>query len=542
MKKCLRRLNSGRPRAVFWLGLSAVLVFAACGSKPAPRNLILVTLDTTRADHISAISPGRASTPNLDWLAGQGTLYKNCYSLIPITMPSHASIFYSAPPHRLKNYNNGQRLRNLEGKEPLASVFARNGFATGAFVSLGVVRRQFGLDNGFKTYIDDFPPDRGYLSAGEVNAGVLPWLESHKDTPFFAWIHYSDPHEPYTPPGEPNDLDIYVNDKLIGTYCLSDYAIHSAELPLQTGYNEIRFEVKNDNLEFPYQARFDLWEFKGPEDESGLKIEHYRNWYIRHDDGICFFKRTASVFVSNTGKPRRAAMNFRGRLILPIDSTVRRDYAREVEYMDGEIGRLWTKLKDLGLFETTAIVVAGDHGEGLGEYNTEGGDRHIGHIHFLQDVYMHVPLIISSPAGRARPSVREEFVTLLDIAPTIAGIMGFKRPSYFQGRDLARLRKGERLDVFEETYAPEAEKDRFGLLSYPWHLIFTPAANRHELYNLKADPAESNDLARKDSLPEEVIALNRTLEARAREVLKTKEPAKLQKDAEDILRSLGYIK
>jgi hypothetical protein len=323
---------------------------------------------------------------------------------------------------------------------------------------------------------------------------------------------------------------------------LSDYAVHSAELPLAAGDNEIRFEVKNDNTEFPYQARFDLWEFKGPEDESGLKIEHYRNWYIRHDDGISFFKKTASVFVSNAGKPRRAAMNFRGRLILPIDTTLRHNYRREIEYMDGEIGRLWTKLKDLGIFEKTAIVVVGDHGEGLGEYNTELGDRHIGHIHYLQDVYMHVPLIVSSPAGRARPSVREEFVTLLDVAPTIAGIMGFKRPAHFQGRDLARLHGGERLEVFEETYAPEAEKDRFGLLSYPWHLIFTPSGNRHVLYNLEADPAESNDLARTEGLPEKVIALNRTLEARAREVLKTKEPAKTQKDAVDILRSLGYIK
>jgi len=541
----MKRLPSSHPRGVarVWgFIFAAALIFAACGSKQAPRNLILITLDTTRADHIGAISPGRAATPNLDGLAGQGTLYKNCYSLIPITMPAHAAIFYSEPPHSLKATNNGQVFRNPKGLTSLAGIFVKNGFATAAFVSLGVVRRQFGLDKGFETYVDEFPQGRGYLNAGEVNAKAFPWLESHKGGPFFAWIHYSDPHEPYTPPGAPNDLDLFVDDQLVGSFCLSDYAIHTADLPLRTGYNEIRFEVKNENPEFPYQARFDLWEFKGPEDETGLKIEHYRNWYIRRDDGIIFFKKSASVFVSNTGKARKAAMTFRGKLILPIDTTLRRNYAREVEYMDGEIGRLWAKLKELGLYETTALVVVGDHGEGLGEYNNEAGDRYIGHIHFLQDVYMHVPLIISPPARRARPAVREEFVTLLDVAPSIAGIMGFKRPSYFQGRDLGHLANGERHEILEETYAPEAEKDRFGLLSYPWHLIFTPAGNRHEVYNLKKDPAESDNLAREAALPAEVIALNQRLEAKAREFLKVKETTKIDEGAKDILRSLGYIK
>ena len=529
----------------FYLALAFVLIASltlpGCGPKERPRNFILVTLDTLRADHVNAISPGKALTPNLDFLAGQGTLYKNCYGLIPITLPSHASIFYSQPPHLLKNYNNGQILHPNKDLPSLANLFEQNGFTTAAFVSLGVVRASFCLNKGFGTYVDEFPQDRWYLHAGEVNAKVFPWLESHKDRPFFLWVHYSDPHEPYTPPGAPTELDIYVNDKHIGSYCLSNYTINTAELPLKTGINEVRFEVKNDNDEFPYQARLELFKITSP-DESGLKIEHYRDWYIRQEDGTYFFKRTASIIITNSGKPRRAVMTFQGKLIVPIETTTRQNYRREVEYMDGEIGKLWAKLKELGLFENTAILAVGDHGEGLGEYNTEDGIRYVGHIHFLQNVFMKVPLIIYDPADPKRPAVREEFVTLLDVGPSIADIMGFKSPADYQGRNLRKLPKGGPLEIFEETYKPEAGRDKFGILAFPWHLIFTPEKQLDEIYNLMKDPEEYDNLVLKGSLPPKVISLKQKLEAKTREILKSKEAVKLNKKDEDMLRSLGYLK
>jgi arylsulfatase A-like enzyme len=236
-------------------------------------------------------------------------------------------------------------------------------------------------------------------------------------------------------------------------------------------------------------------------------------------------------------------MTFRGKLILPIDTTVRADYRREVEYMDGEIGKLRAKLESLGLGGTTAVLAVGDHGEGLGEYNDEAGDRYVGHIHFLQDVFMRVPFILNGVgAGRSAPAVRDEPVTLLDVAPTIAGIMGLGRPSHFQGRDLRRLPAGEAREIFEETYKPEAKRDRFGILTYPWHLIFTPELQKIEAYDLGADPGEIGDLAPNGPLPPAAAALRKKLEARAREVLAGKETVKVDKSAEDMLRALGYIK
>ncbi len=530
-------------RAVVGLAaaLAGVFFAAGCGRESRPRNFILVTLDTTRADHIGASGRGRAATPNLDALAARGMYFKNAYALTPVTLPSHAVMFFSEPPAELKLYNNGQTFRNPRSLPSLAALFKKAGFATAAFVSLGVLQPVFGLNQGFDTYAADFPADRWYLRAGEVNARVFPWLEAHRGTPFFLWVHYSDPHEPYAPPGAPDDLTIYVNDKRLGSYCLSNYTLNAADLVLAPGMNEIRFEVKNDSDAFPFHARFDVFKLEG-EDESGLKIKRYRDWIFNKDDGTYFFKRTSAVLVENAGRPRAVRMTFRGKLILPIDTTLRADYRREVEYMDGEFGRLAAKLGELGLAGDTAILAAGDHGEGLGEYNDEAGVRYVGHIHFLQDVYMKVPLILADPNRPGPPAVRGDFVSLLDVAPTAAGLMGLGRPSHFRGRDLRRTAGTAAPEIFQETYKPEAVRDRFGILAFPWHLIFTPELRRLEAYDQGTDPDEMRDLAAKGPLPDDVEALRRKLEARAREVLAGKETVKVEKSAEDMLRALGYIK
>jgi membrane-anchored protein YejM (alkaline phosphatase superfamily) len=521
--------------------LAGVLLCGGCRRDARPRNFILVTLDTMRADHLGVSGKGRAATPNLDALAARGTLFRNATSLTPVTLTSHAVMFFSEPPSELKLYNNGQTFKNGRSLPSLAALFKKAGFATAAFISLGVLQPAFGLSPGFDTYAADFPADRWYLRAGEVNARVLPWLEANRDKPFFLWVHYSDPHEPYTPPGAPDDLTIYVNDKRLGSYCLSNYTLNAADVALAPGVNEIRFEVKNDSDAFPFHARFDVFKLESG-DESGLRIRRYRDWIFNKDDGTYFFKRTSSVLVENTGRLRTARMTFRGKLILPIDTTVRADYRREVEYMDGEFGRLAAKLGELGLAGNTAILAAGDHGEGLGEYNDEAGIRYVGHIHFLQDVFMRVPLIFADPARSGPPEVRGDFVSLLDVAPTAAGLMGLGRPSHFRGRDLRRASGTTAPEIFQETYKPEALRDRFGILSFPWHLIFTPELRKFEAYDLGTDPDEMRDLAAPGPLPDNVEALRRKLEARAREILAGKETVKVDKSAEDMLRALGYIK
>jgi arylsulfatase A-like enzyme len=538
-----RRLPGARRAAVLlFAGLS--LIPAACRRTPPPRNFVLITLDTQRADYVSAYDPAHARTPNLDSLAGQGTLFANAYSLIPITLPSHATMFFSEPPHLLKDYNNGQPVRPRKSRPTLASLFKKNGFQTAAFVSLGILEAQFGLNDGFDTYDDSFRPDRWYLTAEEVNQKVLPWLDQNSRNPFFLWVHYSDPHDPYAVPDTPPDTKVFLNGKLLSAdFCMNRYITYTVHLTLERGANEIMFEVDNPYYKDQnnFQARLDRLKFSGSPEVSDKDIVLAKGWYHRSTDDVFFFRRQGRLQVINRGPRRTVDMVFRGKLVIPVDEMKVR-YGQEVEYMDAQIGRLWRKMKDLGLLQNTAVLVVGDHGEGLGEYLSSTNDRHVGHVHYLYDVYMKVPLIVYHPQTRPKSQRRSETVSLLDVAPTVASIMGFRRPDFYQGRDLTRLRKNASLTIYQETFRPEAIRDRFAVLQTPWHLIFTPADNRYELFNQDGDSAEQNNVYDPASLPAGIAALKQALDAFARDVLGHKEDVPVTDRNQEMLKSLGYVK
>ncbi len=528
------------------LVIPLILLAFACGRRAsAPRNFVIITLDTQRADYVSAYDPKHVRTPSIDSLAAQGTIYKNAYSLIPITLPSHASMFFSEPPDVLKNYNNGEIVYPRRSRPPLASLFKKNGFRTAAFVSMGILEAQFGLSEGFDTYDDKFQPDRWYLTAAEVNDKVLPWLDKNSRDPFFLWVHYSDPHDPYAVPDTPPDTKVYFNGKLLGSdYCLNKYLTYTLDLTLEPGRNELAFEVENPFYDSPnaFQARLDKFKITAAPEIVPADIVFAKGWFHRPTDDVYFFRKRGSLEIVNRGPRRTAKVLFRGKLVIPVDEMKKR-YGQEVEYMDGQIGLLWKKMKDLGLFENTAVLMVGDHGEGLGEYLSSYNDRHVGHIHFLYNAYMKVPFIVYQPRVKPKAPVRTETVSLLDVAPTIASIMGFRRPDFYQGRDLARLKKGTPLTVFEETFRPEAVKDKFALLEPPWHLILTPADSRYELFNLDLDPEEQKDVYDPVKLAAAVKALKTKLDALAREALDHRENAAPPTDrTQEMLKSLGYIK
>jgi len=529
---------------LLFIQISSLLFLEHCQGNRPPQNFILITLDTQRADFISSYFPENASTPNIDSLAKKATLFENCWSLCPITLPAHASIFFSEPPYKIKNYNNGQVIRPKRARPSFVSLFKKNGFSTAAFVSLGVLKAEFGLNENFDLYKDDFPPDRWYLSAEEVNRNVFPWLEQNRNQRFFLWIHYSDPHDPYTPPYFPFDFKLFLNDQLVGEYCLSKYATHQVDLNLRKGKNEARLEVTNEYVQSPdsFQARFDLFEFMPSADQKNLQIEFpASDWYIRREDNVFFFRKTGIISIDNKADIRSVKLTFRGKPILPVEGS-RENYRKEVEYMDGEIGKLWDKLEALHLFQNTSILIVGDHGEGLGEYMGHYGNRHVGHIHFLYDVYMRVPLIIYNPHNLKKGVRKKEFATLLDIAPTVTSTMAFKKLSNFRGRDLLSLKKGEKWTIYEETYKPEAVRDRFALLHFPWHFIFTPEDRQFELFDLSKDPEEKENIYQEENLSPELKALRQKTQSFAQEVLKGKEDIKIDKKTEEMLRALGYIK
>jgi arylsulfatase A-like enzyme len=211
----------GRVDVISGLGRCAlfallVLVCACSDSErgPAP-NLLLITLDTTRADHCSVHGYERDTTPELRSLAEQGTRFDRAYAPSPSTAPTHASIFTSLHPLEHGLVKNGLRLDDRF--DTLAERLARRGYETRAFVSSFVLNRKFGFAQGFDAYDDKFETSDASLrvdrwegftvlggfdrAADETTTRANRWLiHRERERPFFLFVHYFDPHNPYDPP------------------------------------------------------------------------------------------------------------------------------------------------------------------------------------------------------------------------------------------------------------------------------------------------------------------------------------------------------
>ncbi len=362
---------TGRPlahRSLF--ALAAAVVAAACGraEAPAPANadspsarpsILLVTLDTTRADSIGPEARG-VETPAFDALAARGLRFRQAYATVPETLPSHASLLTGLHP---AGHGVHENARYLGPEHPLlAERLGASGYDTAAFVSSFVLARRFGLARGFAHYDDDLPAGRSERSARETTDRALAWLDGSSG-PRFAWVHYFDPHAPYEPPE-------------------------------------------------PFRTRY----AKAP-------------------------------------------------------------YLGEVAAMDEQLGRL------VAAFEQrapgpVAILVASDHGEGLGDH----GEAQHGNLVYQST--MRVPLVIVGPGvapgvSDAPVSARRVFHTALDWAA-----LG----------DAHSLRRGEPEIVLGEAMKP--------FLSYGWQPQVMAVegrtkailAGRLEAYDVVADPSESRDL------------------------------------------------
>jgi arylsulfatase A-like enzyme len=522
--------------------LTFVLAFHFCSSaeKKIHKNVILITLDTQRADYVGFNDPRKASTPNIDFYARKGISCENCYSLIPITAPAHASIFYSLPPHLLHLYNNGQIFSPPQKASSIAEVFQRKGFKTAAFVSLGVLQARFQLHRGFDHYDDSLPPDRWYLDAQEVNHKALSWIEQNKDRNFFVWIHYSDPHDPYAPPFLPPDTRIDLNGKLHSLLCLQKYERLSLKFKLRRGANEIRFTLLNPfpGPEDRFRAALNDIEFFHP---GSMRLSFQGIDFLQRDEKkSALIKKQGTIKIDNPEIEGELLITARGNLNLR-SSEKAFFYGQEVEYMDEQIGILTAKLREWDILDDCLVVLVGDHGEGLGENITRYGDSYFGHIHYLYGIYMKVPLIFFD-ASRIKEGKRiNEKTTILDVAPTMLGLMGWKKRSFYKGLDLLG-KKRETESLFEETYTPEAVYDRFGLIQDPWHLVLTPALQKFELYDLSSDPQEKKDVFSLHGTSEKLKSLVETLRRKASDILQNKRETALDEKSLEMLKSLGYIK
>lgn len=197
-------------------------------------NVLLISLDTTRADRLGCYGHRSAQTPNIDRLAAGGTRFAHCYAQVPLTLPSHSSLFTATAPYR-HGVRDNLSFVLAQTEATLAEALRAAGYATGAEVAAAVLNREFGLSQGFDHYgdvsatrtwrdqlISESSERRVEWPADVVTESAIRWLRAADEKKFFLWVHYFDPHTPYEPPPEfssaasPYDGEIAFVDQQIG--------------------------------------------------------------------------------------------------------------------------------------------------------------------------------------------------------------------------------------------------------------------------------------------------------------------------------------
>ena len=400
-------------------------------------NVVLITLDTTRADHIACYGYADVKTPHLDSLAYRGVLFEQAATTSPLTLPAHCSILTGMYPTYHGVRINGNTALNEE-QTTVAEVLAARGYHCGAFIGAFVLDGRWGLKQGFQEYDDQFDLKKyKHLDLGavqrpgnEVMDAALDWLEEKKDSPFFAWIHLYDPHTPYEPPE-------------------------------------------------PYLSEY------GPRGLVGL-------------------------------------------------------YDGEIAFMDQQIGRCLRWLERSGLDKSTVLVIVGDHGEGLGSHG-EGT-----HGYYVYDYAIHVPLIIATPFESLQGVRVPSQTRVVDVFPTLLGILGTAFPSETHGRSLLPLmfrpEKREESYAYAESMSPNLQFGWSPLLSLRTTQYKYIDAPRAELYDLSRDTEEQTNLSGQnpDVVREMKASLDRLVEETGRDA-PAPQAANLDRETMERLSALGYI-
>ena len=218
-------------RLVFLLTVSIVAVLSAFATPNPPPNLVVITVDTLRADHVGCYGYQQVKTPNIDALAAEGSRFTHAFTPVPVTLPSHSSIFTGTYP--MLSGMHDFSANKLNPQQPtLASVLKEHGYTTGAVIGSAVLDSRFGLNHGFDFYYDHFDFSRLQESnleemerPGNVVADqTLEWLGQNYQKKFFLWMHLYDPHYPYHPPApydteyatHPYDGEIAFADSQVG--------------------------------------------------------------------------------------------------------------------------------------------------------------------------------------------------------------------------------------------------------------------------------------------------------------------------------------
>ena len=434
---------------------------------PQPKNgapnLLLITLDTLRADHLSAYGYERHTSPNIDRLSQGGAIFENAFSNSSWTLPAHASLFTGRRPHEHK----ADWANPLDGKyQTLAEALAAQGYLTAAFcANTSYVAPEWGLARGFSRFqvygnslIGDAAttvygkklalnlfPRIGYYdipgrkSAFEVNREFFNWLDQNGGHPFFAFLNYFDLHDPY----------------LTGS-------------PYRTRFSDR--VTRGDLINFQFQAGSFRRKPELTPEEIQMEIDGY--------DGC-------------------------------------------LASLDAQLGQLLTELVRRGMDKNTLVIVTSDHGEAFGQHNL------FGHGNSLYLETLHVPLIFYWPDKIASGTRIFQMASLHQIPSTVMELLGDASSARFPGESLARRLVGKENQISTNAILSEVSSGRFksaapsypttngglkSLLTDQWHLILYESG-RAELYSWRKDPEEAHNLADDPEAQEVIQQLKGQLQA-----------------------------
>jgi arylsulfatase A-like enzyme len=499
----------------------------------APASLLLVVVDTLRADALGAYGSSNR-TPVVDDLAARGVRFARARSTIPITGPSHASLFTGLLPMEHGVHNNAQHLG--ADLPTLAEVLRASGRRTAGVISLGVLQREFGFDRGFDVYGDAFSRD-WLKDAVEVTDEALEAARRLSGLPYFLFVHYSDPHEPYAPPdGVYPTIELSLDGRPVGELDAGGRGFRF-RLELPAGASVLGFELTGAHEPGRVYRVDNLL----PDDPS-IRVEALDGWRVipRRMERMTFESKLPATFrLVNPGiEPETVSLLLSVKKLLSIPE-IRAAYAGETELVDRQLGRLLAGLSELGMIDGTLVVVTSDHGEGLGDHG------HVGHISQLYDSLLHVPLILTWPGRLPEGVTVDEPVSLVDLFPTVVELLGLPGPTAVAGRSLAPLiggAPGPGRPIIAATYRPESSVDARAIVLDGLKLIrsWRDDQSRHELYDVEADPGEIEDLAasRSEELERLVTELDRLLAELAE---RAPVDAALDEEGRAHLEALGYI-
>ncbi len=507
-------------------GLGAI---AACnGTRPTGPserpNVLLITVETLRADHVGSYGYRRNTTPNLDRLAAQGARFENTLAQAPFTLPSIASLMTGRTPpgHGVRNH---PAILAPE-LETLAERFRAAGYQTAAMTRHTWLRRKSGLDQGFDEYHNN--KFSAGLDARSLSLAAVDWLDARDpERPFFLWLHFLDPHLPYTP-----------------SYPYS--ALFREEHADEPRVQHLRSMVEREHDTFEPTPYADIP--GGP--YYDLVFPHYPDNEALLD--LAFWRRSrGSIFFG--GK----------RYSADTVSELRELYDGAITYTDDNLARIMKSLADLGVETSTVVAVTGDHGEAFGEHGL-----YFTHDFALYDEVLRVPLVLRYPDSIPPGTEVSQQVRLMDLAPTLLELADVELGPLEQSDavSLVPLVKGGTLpflNAFAESAPrrsmfPEHERVYFDGNRGKWRMLRTerwkliriphPDGDLYELYDLVSDPGETQNLFHE--LPGEAGKLVPLLESwmqqdPARDLdnsaeedaeLEGLDPAAVQQ-----LRTLGYI-